>query len=465
MSLMKKCKITKRYLAINLTCSEDIEGFLRTLGVNYKKRSDSYIIEPWDLICFLDLITKSGWSIELRVNTDFKTDIFSDKKVELRNYQKNILKRVKQNNFRAIIILPTGAGKTILALKIMQILGAKTLVVVPTIDLLYQWKSKMVNVMGVNEANIGLFGGGKKELKQITITTYQSAINPDNLNRFMDFFGLVIFDEVHRIGYRYIEIAKRLIAPFRIGLSATLEDKEKRAMLSRYIGKVIQEYETDQLILSGYLADYELKLIKVSLSKTERKRYLAWVKKYANYLEMEGLKKVKGKISKILMKKAETDPEAREALKAIRNARDLAFFPKSKIEAIEKILMQHKKDKVIIFTRHKRVAGIISYLFCIPLITGETPSNLRKEFLRLFRENKLSKLVAAEALDEGIDIPGASVGIIVSGRASNRQYVQRIGRLLRPKGGKKAIIYELVTEGTIEEKVSRVRKQVNLNNI
>jgi len=91
--------------------------------------------------------------------------------------------------------------------------------------------------------------------------------------------------------------------------------------------------------------------------------------------------------------------------------------------------------------------------------------NLRKEFLRLFRENKLSKLVAAEALDEGIDIPGASVGIIVSGRASNRQYVQRIGRLLRPKGGKKAIIYELVTEGTIEEKVSRVRKQVNLNNI
>jgi len=151
------------------------------------------------------------------------------------------------------------------------------------------------------------------------------------------------------------------------------------------------------------------------------------------------------------------DPKAREAILARNKAERIAYNSQAKIEKIQELL--HKDDRTIIFTRYNDMVYEISKRFFIPCITHKTDSNEREEIFNKFKNGEYAALVSSQVLDEGIDVPEANIGIIVSGTGSSREYVQRLGRLLRPRENKKAILYELVTKGTKETRTSYRRKK------
>ncbi|MFX1566405.1 MAG: helicase-related protein, partial [Promethearchaeota archaeon] len=158
-----------------------------------------------------------------------------------------------------------------------------------------------------------------------------------------------------------------------------------------------------------------------------------------------------------IVKRTVFDPDARKALSNLEKARRVALEASGKIDQVEKLLQQYRDTKIIIFSRYTRVVERISDTFGIPLITHKTKMAEREKILQLFKEGSLTKIVTGQVLDEGVDVPDAAVGIIISGTGSKREFIQRLGRLLRPHKDR-AILYELVTESTLEDGLSRRRQ-------
>jgi len=461
---MKKSdlRIQKKGLEITIRgCNKITRDFISKIA-SYDAKSDAFCILPYNLPLLINFLSEHRVPYKSNVNLNFRMEDLELKlTVSLHPHQRKALDAIVKKGYRGILVMPTGAGKTIIALAVIAKLQVKTLIVVPTIDLLYQWKGKLIQFLNLKESNVGIYGGGEREIRDITVATYQGASTERFLLKAIDFYGLIIFDEVHHLSSKkYSEIARRLVAPYRIGLTATLDMEEKRKeTLEELVGNVLEVTEIDELILEGYLADYEYKIIRVNMTKFEREKYLKAIKCYREYLQMEA-PHLKGKEAYLfVIKKSKFDEYARRAIEGLRKAREIALFPKQKIITLESLLKKHREDKVLIFTRNVKTANMISYIFAVPKITHDTPKSLRRKFLALFREGKLTKIVTAEVLDEGIDVPDASVCIIISGRASKRQLIQRIGRVLRPREGKKAIIYELITSSSLEEKIAAKRKK------
>lgn len=427
--------------------------------VRYDEYSDKYRALPmvfWEII---DAFKKEGFQVETDLWLNHSIDVRGDIESILRPYQKQAALELEKRKWRGVIVLPTGAGKTLIGLYAMSHLRQRTLIIVPTIDLMEQWKRKIMERLIINPDAIGVWKGDRKDLREITIITYQSASKREFLEKAMDKFNLVIFDEVHHLPARtYIEIAKRLASRYRLGLTATPKRVDQREnLLPMVIGDIINVATTKELVEDGYLAPYEYKLVRVSMNREEWEQYRRLMNVYKSYIE-DRFPNLSGKKAfERVVKLAWKDRKAKEALEARMKAKAIAMAPESKIEKINEILKKHKAEKVIIFTRLQRTAYLISHLFGIPVITANVPKGIRKRILDMFRTGKVTKLVSAEALDEGIDVPDASVGIIVSGTSSQRQFIQRVGRLLRPSKSK-AIIYELVTRKSFDEFLSKARK-------
>jgi superfamily II DNA or RNA helicase len=158
-----------------------------------------------------------------------------------------------------------------------------------------------------------------------------------------------------------------------------------------------------------------------------------------------------------LVEHAFFDRAARDALSNLEKARRIALEASGKIDHVEKLLAEHRDAKVIIFSRYTRIVEKISDLLGIPLITHKTKTAERERILTNFKQGVYTKVVTGQVLDEGVDVPDASVGIIISGSGSQRQFVQRLGRLLRPQK-QEAILVELVTGGTIEAGLAQRRR-------
>jgi superfamily II DNA or RNA helicase len=150
---------------------------------------------------------------------------------------------------------------------------------------------------------------------------------------------------------------------------------------------------------------------------------------------------------------------ARDALLARNRALSIALNSSAKIEEVREILAEHNGAKIIVFTQHNDLAYRIAREFLIPLITHNTSKEERVDILKGFREGVYRAIVTSKVLDEGIDVPDAEVGVIVSGTGSSREFVQRLGRLLRPKGSKSALLIEIVSRETREMLMSRKRKR------
>ncbi|SIS15877.1 DEAD/DEAH box helicase family protein [Natronorubrum thiooxidans] len=380
--------------------------------------------------------------------------------IEPRGYQQAALKAWIEHDRRGSVVLPTGSGKTFLAIQAIADAGVSTLVVVPTIDLLNQWHATLTNAFGDQPPDdVGVLGGGSHTITDVTVTTYDSAYR--YINEYGDQFGLLVVDEVHHLpAPTYRQIPEMTIAPYRLGLTATYEraDNQHEA-LDELLGPVVYEEDVDELT-GEYLSDYETIHLEVELTADERERYDEEYQLYRDYVDAHDFDIWKERGYQEFLKRSSYDSQGRRALIAKQRAEEIARTAEKKLDTLDNLLKRHYDDRTIIFTANNDFAYGISQEFVIPCITHQTATEERTDLLDRFRTGEYSMLVTSQVLDEGIDVPAANVGIILSGSASKRQYAQRLGRILRPTEDRKpARLYEIIATNTKETYVSQHRRR------
>lgn len=374
---------------------------------------------------------------------------------EARDYQSEAVESWAKVGHRGIVVLPTGAGKTIMAVKAMERLQVSTLVVVPTIVLIEQWRGVLADAFGVE---VGALGGGSSDIRPITVSTYDSAaIKARELG---DRFALIVFDEVHHLPTpTNTRIALAYLAPYRLGLTATLgRDEVVLSELDELVGPLVYEKAVDELA-GRHLSDYTVHTINVPLTPTEKLEYERQYTVYKSFLQRRGIRIRSARDYLLFVKRSGVDPEARRALMGRNSAMDVALNSRSKEEYLRNLLSANPNEKALIFTRHNKLVYRISRSLLIPAITHQTVKEERQEILDRFRSGTYKRIITSQVLDEGVDVPDASLAVILSGTGSNREFIQRLGRVLRKKERKKANLYELVSFGTAETRLSRRRKE------
>ncbi|MEM2213872.1 MAG: DEAD/DEAH box helicase family protein [Candidatus Nezhaarchaeales archaeon] len=373
----------------------------------------------------------------------------------LRSYQEEAVEAWMKAGKRGIIVLPTGTGKTLIAIKIIALLNEPTMVIVPTLELLEQWRLEISKSLNVN---VGIVGGGFRELSFVTVSTYNSAyIHAEDLG---DKFKLLVFDEVHHLaGENFRQIALLSAAPYRLGLTATFEREDgKHVDLLDLVGDVVYRKSVYEM-KSKHLADFDLVRIYVELTDEERRKFEYLYSMYKDFLERKNWRLKSLQDFKRLIMMSGLSREARRALIAWRNARLLILNSVSKLEILRDLLRIHQNDRILIFTELNKVVKKISKMLLIPEITYKTNLNERAMVMELFKKGIYKAVVTSKVLEEGIDVPDANVAIVLSGTASRRSFIQRLGRILRPMPGKKALLYEVVVKGTPEVVISRRRRK------
>lgn len=373
---------------------------------------------------------------------------------EARPFQTEALDALKRAKGRGIVVLPTGAGKSHLALMAIDKWRRSTLVVAPTLDLVRQWYDLLRTSFGVD---VGVVGGGEYSLHPLTVTTYDSAyLHMENLgNR----FGFIVFDECHHLpAEAYSLAAQQCLAPYRLGLTATLERADGReALLSSLVGHVV--YRKEILELSGeYLADYDTECVALKLSPSERAEYEAERAVYTGFLRSQGIRMSNPQGWMEFVQRSSRGTAGRRAMQAYRRQRELALAAPAKLEYLELLLHVHRSDLTLVFTQDNATAYEISRRFLVPVITHQTKVSERSEILQRFGKGEYGVVVTSKVLNEGVDVPEANVAVIISGSASVREHVQRLGRILRQREGKRARLYELVSANTTETSTSDRRR-------
>ncbi|MFE1746583.1 DEAD/DEAH box helicase [Coleofasciculus sp. H7-2] len=372
-------------------------------------------------------------------------------------HQTEALMAWKQAGRQGVVVLPTAAGKTYLAQLAMQATPRSTLIVVPTLDLMHQWYAHLTAAFP--DAEVGLLGGGSRDKTAILVATYDSAaIHAESLgNR----YAMLVFDECHHLPTDFNRvIAEYAIAPYRLGLSATPERSDgKHADLNLLIGSEVYRKTAEELSGSA-LAEHEIVQIKVKLSQLERDRYNQLIQLRNNFLRESNISlgSIQG-WQQFVMRSAGS-PAGRRAMLAHREAKDIALGTDGKLRILTNLIAEHHAERILIFTADNATVYRISQDFLIPAITHQTPVKERHEILTRFREGEYKTLIASHVLNEGVDVPAASVAIILSGTGSQREFIQRMGRVLRKSQdkNKRAILYEVVAENTSEEGTSQRRR-------
>ncbi len=373
---------------------------------------------------------------------------------EARPYQTEALQAWLAAGGRGVVVLPTGAGKSHLALMAIESRRRSTLVVAPTLDLVHQWYELLKASF---DTKIGVIGGGEHSLEPLTVTTYDSAYL--HMERHGARFGMVVFDECHHLpGETYALAARLCLAPYRLGLTATPERADGREeVLSELLGPLV--YRKDIGELSGsYLAEYDTVRIQVELSDAERAEYEAERKVYTNFVRQSGIRMGSPRGFQDFIMRSARSSAGQRAMRAYRRQRELAFAASGKLAYLEKLLSLHQHDRMLIFTQDNATAYEVSRRFLIPSITHQTKIRERGEILERFAAGSYGAIVTSKVLNEGVDVPDANVAVIISGSGSVREHVQRLGRILRRKDGKNATLYELVSAGTSETFTSDRRR-------
>jgi len=424
----------------------------------YEPKTQTYRAKPkdlWDVLHRLEDGCRVNLDLDVRLGLSFQPNPL----FRLRPYQARCYDAWRRGGCRGVIALPTAAGKTFLALQAITDLRVRTLIMVPSIDLLHQWRRMLTTHLKGSREHVGLYGGGSREIKDITIITYQSAYlrAEDHSGRFM----LLVADEAHHaVAEEFRRVFDVSIARYRMGLTATpLRSDGLHQDYNDIIGPIIQLIPEAELQERGYIAEYEVKKVYVELPPEAMMEYQRNLSVYEEYC-----RRVLPQIHdprrrfELCLRYAARDPKARDALRARNQSRVIALSAEKKIEEVGRLLAEHRDRKVLVFSRYVDVVREISRRYLIPLIVAETANEERKAVLDMFRRGEVTKLASGMTLEEGIDVPDAQVGIVISGSGSNREYLQRVGRLLRPKR-EAAQLIELVTKGTMDEQLSARRRR------
>ncbi|MDY6765763.1 MAG: DEAD/DEAH box helicase [Candidatus Nanohaloarchaea archaeon] len=348
------------------------------------------------------------------VSDDYKfrevdTELGLELDVELRDYQQDMLQKVR--DMKAVVLAnPSGSGKTVTAIAAMCDTDAPTLILVPQRSLIPQWKDEILDKTNATGDMIGEYHGDQKEFNDITLATYH--IVGQNTDVFRQDWGLIIFDEVHHIPATVFRAAANLQSTRRIGLSASpVREDAKEKDIFTLIGPEIGG-DWSLFFEKGHVVKPEVNILFVEWEGPEFRQ---------QYEDADGIEK---------------------NIIASKN-------PK-KEERLEELLEEHAEEKVIVFADWIEQGEKLSREFDIPFVSGEMDHEDREQRLHEFRSGERTRLIISRVGDEGLDIPDAEVGVVMSGQGgSRRQATQRAGRVMRPIGD--AIMYFIATKGTVEE--------------
>ncbi len=370
----------------------------------------------------------------------------------LRPYQAAALEAWEAAGRRGVVVLPTGSGKTLLGIAAAA-RAASALCVVPTRVLLGQWHAAF---RAAGFERVGRLGDGERVVERVTVSTSESAWR--RVAELGDRFELVIVDEAHHFGSGIRdEVLELSVAPARLGLTATPLEGRGAERLRELVGPTVYELAISDL-RGEYLADFELLTIALELSAKERVHYDEHLRRFHEWRSTHAHLE-RGAHWADLVRVAERSDDGRRALRSFAAARRLVAFPEAKRRALATLLARHRDSRVLVFTSDNDTAYAIARQHLIMCITCEIRRAERDDALARFRRGELTALVSARVLNEGIDVPDADVAIVVGGDGGGREHVQRVGRVLRPASGKRALVYELVMRNTVEARRARVRRR------
>ena len=379
-----------------------------------------------------------------------RTDSVPD--VPLRPYQETALAAWELGGRRGIAVLPTGSGKTRLAIAALARTKVPALCLVPTRVLLDQWARAIEELLGIVP---GRLGDGERRVERITVTTFESGWR--HMPRLGNQFELLIVDEVHHFGMGLRDEALDMcIAPLRLGLTATAPSGRALPRLEELVGPIYYELRVDDLV-GEYLAPFDSVVVHLDLTPAEREEYEALTGLFRDVMHRFRRTNPGASWDDFARSAGRTD-EGRRAIAAWHRSRRLTAFPTAKRAMIGRLLERHRDARTIVFTADNATAYAISREHLVMPLTCDIGRKERERALSLFREGQLRALVSAQVLNEGLDVPDAEVGIVVAGSRGAREHVQRVGRVLRPRPGKRALVYELVVRDTGEVNAARKRR-------
>jgi superfamily II DNA or RNA helicase len=363
----------------------------------------------------------------------------------LRPYQEAALSAWEQHGRRGLVVLPTGAGKTRVALAAIERTRSRALCLVPTRVLLDQWARQLDRLC---RTPVGCYGDGAHDVGPVTVATFESAWR--YMDRLGNRFDLLIVDEAHHFGGAGRDEALEMCtAAARLGLTATPpHDPDALGRLAALVGPVV--YELAIADLAGrFLASFDVVTLTLDLEPDERRDYDALMAEFRPAL-IEFRRLCPAGSWEEFARAAGRTPAGRRALGAWQQARRLLALTRAKRTALAALLARHHDARTLVFTAGNDAAYAIAREHLVMPLTCDIGRAERTAALERFRAGELRALVSARVLNEGLDVPAADVGVIVGGSCGEREHVQRIGRLLRPAPGKRALVYELVTRRTFE---------------
>jgi len=346
----------------------------------------------------------------------------------IRDYQSNAVNKFWDGG-SGVVVLPCGAGKTIVGAAAMARAKTNTLILVTNTLAARQWRAELLKRTTLTEEEIGEYSGSIKEVKPVTIASYQ-ILTAKRKGEYAHLqllnakdWGLIIYDEVHLLPAPIFKMTADLQARRRLGLTATLvrEDGKEGDVFS-LIGPKRFDAPWKEIESEGYIAPAECFEIRVDLPEDERLNYAI----------------------------AEQDERYR-----------MAATSKVKIPVIQKILERHKGEPTLVIGQYLDQIDEVANLLGVPKITGETPVNERERLFQAFRDGTEPTLVVSKVANFSVDLPEASVAIQISGSYGSRQEeAQRLGRLLRPKAdGRTASFYTLIARDTVDQDFAQNRQR------
>ena len=387
------------------------------------------------------LLLSAGWPVKDEViltdgeplDVSLRETTLSGKSLEIREYQKKsaaaLIGDKGPGTGFGTIVLPCGAGKTVVGMTIMDLLKTSTLIITTNISAVHQWIGELLDKTNLTVDQIAEYSGESKEIKQVTVATYQVLTwRPTKEGPYPHFsifhqrpWGLIIYDEVHMLPAPVFRVVAELQAVRRVGLTATLvrEDGCEGYVFS-LVGPKRYDVPWKELERDNWIASAECIEVRIDLPAFKEIEY---------------------------------------AVASVREKHKLASQNKDKNEIVKEIVELYPQDKILVIGQYLEQLDKIAKLLNCPIITGKTPNSERDKIYEDFKKGVIRVLVVSKVANFAIDLPDASLAIQVSGTFGSRQEeAQRLGRILRPKE-RKARFFTLITRNTVEEEFGSNRQK------
>ena len=379
--------------------------------------------------CKDEVPLEDGESLQINLRDVTK----SGKKFEIRGYQKDAAQALIGDKGPGTgfgtIVLPCGAGKTIVGMQIMQMLKTNTLIITTNISAVHQWINELLDKTDLQAEQIAEYTGESKTIKPITVATYQILTwRPEKDGPYPHFsifrerkWGLIIYDEVHTLPAPVFRVAAELQTVRRVGLTATLvrEDGLEGFVFS-LVGPKRFDVPWKELEHSGWISEAECVEVRLDLP---------------------------------------SDKEIQYAVASQREKYRIASENPVKDSVVLQLVNRLSEDKILVIGQYLSQLEKLSSLLSAPIITGKTPNSERDRIYNQFRNGEIKVLVVSKVANFAIDLPDASVAIQVSGTFGSRQEeAQRLGRILRPKD-RTSRFFTLITRNTVEEEFGSNRQK------